>query len=75
MPDFAELEQRAAVAWPSGAFEELAESTGDVHASLVEALPPRPGERWLDSPAAPATWRSRRRAPVPASQGSTSRRG
>jgi SAM-dependent methyltransferase len=48
VPDFAELKQRAAVAWSAGAFEEVAESIGDVHAALVEALSPQPGERWLD---------------------------
>lgn len=48
MPDFAELKQRAAVAWSAGAFEEVAESIGDVHAALVEVLAPQPGERWLD---------------------------
>ena len=48
MPDFAELKQRAAVAWSAGAFEEVAESIGDVHAALVGALAPEPGERWLD---------------------------
>jgi ubiquinone/menaquinone biosynthesis C-methylase UbiE len=46
--DFAELKQRAAVAWSAGAFEEVAESIGDVHAALVAAVGPQPGERWLD---------------------------
>jgi SAM-dependent methyltransferase len=46
--DFTELKQRAAVAWSAGAFEEVADSIGDVHAALVEALSPQPGERWLD---------------------------
>jgi SAM-dependent methyltransferase len=48
MPDFAEVKQRAAVAWSAGAFEEIADSIGDVHASLIEALAPQPDERWLD---------------------------
>ena len=48
MTDFTELKQRAAVAWSAGAFEEVAESIGDVHAALVEALAPQPGLRWLD---------------------------
>jgi ubiquinone/menaquinone biosynthesis C-methylase UbiE len=48
MTDFAEVKRRAAVAWSAGAFEEVADSIGDVHAALVEALGPQPGERWLD---------------------------
>jgi ubiquinone/menaquinone biosynthesis C-methylase UbiE len=48
VPDFAELKQRAAVAWSAGAFEEVADAIGDVHATLAEALRPQPGERWLD---------------------------
>jgi ubiquinone/menaquinone biosynthesis C-methylase UbiE len=48
MPEFAELKQRQAVAWSAGAFEEVADSIGDVHVALVEALAPQAGERWLD---------------------------
>jgi SAM-dependent methyltransferase len=48
MTDFTLLKQRAAIAWSAGAFELVAESIKDVHAALVEALGPRPGERWLD---------------------------
>ena len=48
MADFTELKERAAVAWSAGAFEEVAESIGDVHAALVEAIAPQPGERFLD---------------------------
>jgi SAM-dependent methyltransferase len=48
MTDFTELKQRAAVAWSTGAFEELAPSIADVHEALVDALAPQPGERWLD---------------------------
>jgi ubiquinone/menaquinone biosynthesis C-methylase UbiE len=48
MPDFTELKQRAAAAWSAGAFEEVADSIGDVHVALVEALAPQPGDRWLD---------------------------
>jgi ubiquinone/menaquinone biosynthesis C-methylase UbiE len=48
MPDFTEVKRRAAVAWSSGAFEEVADSIHDMHVALVEALGPQPGERWLD---------------------------
>jgi SAM-dependent methyltransferase len=48
MPDFPEMKQLAALAWSAGAFEEVADSIGDVHASLIEALAPQPGESWLD---------------------------
>jgi SAM-dependent methyltransferase len=48
MPDFTEFKQRAAVVWSAGAFEEVAESIGDVHLALVEALSPQAGDRWLD---------------------------
>ena len=48
MPDFTELKQRAAVAWSAGAFEEIADSIGDVHAVIAEALAPQPGDEWLD---------------------------
>jgi len=48
MTDFTEVKQRAAAAWSAGAFEELAPSIADVHAALVDALVPQPGERWLD---------------------------
>lgn len=48
MPEFIELKQRQAAAWSAGAFEEVADSIGDVHAALVEALAPQAGMRWLD---------------------------
>lgn len=48
MGDFTEFKQRAAVAWSAGAFEEVAESIADVHATLVEALAPQSGEEYLD---------------------------
>ena len=48
MTDFTELKQRQAAVWSAGAFEEVADSIGDMHVALVEALGPRPGERWLD---------------------------
>jgi ubiquinone/menaquinone biosynthesis C-methylase UbiE len=48
MPDFTEIKRRQEAAWSAGAFEEVAESIGDVHVALVEALAPRAGETWLD---------------------------
>ena len=48
MPDFTEFKQRAATVWSAGAFEEVAESISDVHAALVEALAPEPGDEFLD---------------------------
>ncbi|HZS30622.1 MAG TPA: class I SAM-dependent methyltransferase [Gaiellaceae bacterium] len=48
MPDFTELKQLHSMIWSAGAFEEVADSIGDVHAAIVEALAPEPGERWLD---------------------------
>lgn len=48
MPEFSEFKQGQAVAWSAGAFEQVAESIGDVHAALAGALGPNPGERWLD---------------------------
>ncbi len=48
MPDFTEFKQRAAVVWSAGAFEKVADSIADVHAALVAALEPQPGEEFLD---------------------------
>ncbi len=48
MPDFTEFKQRSAVVWSTGAFEEIADSIGDVHAAIVDALVPHTGEQWLD---------------------------
>ena len=48
MPDFTEFKQRAAAVWSSGAFEEIAESIGDAHSALVDALAPEPGDEFLD---------------------------
>ncbi len=48
MPEFAELKQRAAVAWSAGAFEDIADGIHDMHVALAEALAPQPGERVLD---------------------------
>lgn len=48
MPDFTLLKQMQSAAWSAGSFEDVAESIHDMHVALVEALAPRPGERWLD---------------------------
>jgi ubiquinone/menaquinone biosynthesis C-methylase UbiE len=48
MPDFTTLKQMHSAAWSAGAFEEIAPSIADVHAAIVEALAPQPGEAWLD---------------------------
>jgi SAM-dependent methyltransferase len=48
MPDFTELKQRHAAMWSNGPFEDVADTIADMHASLVHALGPKPGERWLD---------------------------
>jgi SAM-dependent methyltransferase len=34
--------------WSAGPFEEIAAGAAPAHDALVEALAPRPGERWLD---------------------------
>jgi SAM-dependent methyltransferase len=36
------------VIWSAGSFEEIADGAGASHDALVDALNPRPGERWLD---------------------------
>jgi SAM-dependent methyltransferase len=48
VPDFTQLKQMQSMAWSAGAFEEVADSIGDMHVALVEALRPQEGERWLD---------------------------
>ena len=48
MPDFTLLKQMQAAAWSAGAFEDVAESIGDMHVALVEVLGPPQGDRWLD---------------------------
>lgn len=48
MPDFTLLKQMQSAAWSAGAFEDVADSIRDMHEALVDALDPRPGERWLD---------------------------
>lgn len=46
--DFTELKRRHADVWSDGPYEQVADTISDVHVALVEALEPRPGERWLD---------------------------
>src|SRR5262249_31477473 len=48
MPDFTEFKERAAAVWSAGAFEEVADHIADVHAALVDALAPEPGDEVLD---------------------------
>jgi ubiquinone/menaquinone biosynthesis C-methylase UbiE len=48
MPDFTLLKQMQSAVWSAGAFEEVADSIGDMHVALIEALDPQPGERLLD---------------------------
>src|SRR5581483_1806511 len=48
MPEFAELKQRQAAVWSKGRFEDCALTLADMHAAMVEAIGPRPGQRWLD---------------------------
>jgi ubiquinone/menaquinone biosynthesis C-methylase UbiE len=48
MTDFTLLKQMQSAAWSAGAFEEIAPSIADVHAAIVEAIAPQPGETWLD---------------------------
>lgn len=48
MTDLSALTERHAQVWSNGPFEKVAEFIRDVHAVLVDALHPEPGERWLD---------------------------
>jgi ubiquinone/menaquinone biosynthesis C-methylase UbiE len=48
MPDFTQLKQGQAAAWSAGAFEVVAVTLADMHAAIVDALAPQPGEEWLD---------------------------
>lgn len=45
---FEELKRRQSVVWGRGRFEVVSDNIADVHETLVEALVPEPGERWLD---------------------------
>jgi SAM-dependent methyltransferase len=46
--DFTELKRRHAAMWSNGPFEDVANTLADMHSALVDALGPKPGERWLD---------------------------
>lgn len=48
MTDFTALKERHAAVWSNGPYERVADTIGDTHVALVDALRPRPGERWLD---------------------------
>ena len=45
---FDALKQRAAAAYSSAPFEQLADSAADIHDHLVDTLGVASGERWLD---------------------------
>ena len=45
---FETLKERQSVVWGNGNFEHVAETIGDIHDDVVEALAPASGERWLD---------------------------
>jgi ubiquinone/menaquinone biosynthesis C-methylase UbiE len=45
---YEELKQMQGVMWGAGAFDEVADTIADVHATVIEALSPVPGERYLD---------------------------
>ena len=45
---YEELKQMQGVMWGAGAFDEVADTIADVHATVVETLNPSRGERFLD---------------------------
>src|SRR5881397_2630561 len=45
---FEELKQRQSVMWGNGPFENVADTIADIHEVILERIPPRAGERWLD---------------------------
>jgi len=45
---FEELKERIATAWSSAPWDEAEHQIASVHDRLVDALDPKPGERWLD---------------------------
>jgi ubiquinone/menaquinone biosynthesis C-methylase UbiE len=45
---FEELKERQAVMWGTGPYQNITETIQDIHATVVERLDPRPGDRWLD---------------------------
>jgi SAM-dependent methyltransferase len=46
---FAELKERQSRMWGNGPYERVTRTVRDVHATVVDRLDPRPGERWLDA--------------------------
>ena len=45
---FEELKTRQRAVWDSGSYEPIVDLTREVHADLIAALEPAPGETWLD---------------------------
>lgn len=45
---FEELKERQRAMWGAGGYEPVVEITREIHAALIEALAPRPGDAWLD---------------------------
>jgi SAM-dependent methyltransferase len=45
---FEELKERQSFAWGNGPFEDIADTIADIHGTLVDALQPAEGKRWLD---------------------------
>lgn len=45
---YEELKQRQSVMWGNGPFENVADTIADIHEVLLERIPPKAGERWLD---------------------------
>jgi SAM-dependent methyltransferase len=42
------LKERQSVMWGNGPYDEVADTLADVHAAVIEALRPEPGQHWLD---------------------------
>jgi SAM-dependent methyltransferase len=45
---FEELKAKQSMMWGSGPYERIGEQLAVAHEHLLRALPPQPGERWLD---------------------------
>ena len=45
---FEELKQKQSVMWGSGPYQKITETITDIHKMVVQRLPPKPGEQWLD---------------------------
>jgi ubiquinone/menaquinone biosynthesis C-methylase UbiE len=45
---YEELKQRQSVMWGKGPYQRVTETIADIHELIVERVPPRPGQRWLD---------------------------